>query len=281
MGTVVNTNLNSIGVQHALASTHRSLDKSMAQLSTGLRINSAADDAAGLAISNKLGTQVRSLNQAVRNANDSISMLQTADGASGQMVAMLQRMRELAIQSANDSYDQDSRNALQKEFADLQTEIGNTISNTSWNGKKLLDLGAGSSKTVYFHVGPASDDNITLPLASLNSGDLKIALGTTATTVSIDSHSNAKNSLALIDKAITQIDTERGTWGAMMNRLTYAADNATNVSMNTSASRSRIMDADYAQATAEMARAMILDQAGSAMLSQANQQPMYVLALLR
>lgn len=278
MGTVVNTNISSIAAQHALASNHRSLDKSMAQLSTGQRINSAADDAAGLAIGNKLSTQVRSLNQAVRNANDSISMLQTADGASGQMVAMLQRMRELAIQAANDTNDQDGRDALQLEFAELQTEIGNTISNTSWNGMKLLDLGSGSSKTVYFHVGPASDDNIALPLASLNSGDVQTALGTTA---GIDTQAKAKSSLDLIDKAITQIDTERGSWGAMMNRLTYAADNATNVSMNTSISRSRIMDADYAQATAEMARAMILDQAGSAMLSQANQQPMYVLALLR
>lgn len=278
MGTVVNTNVNSIAVQHALAATQRSLDNSMAQLSTGQRINSAADDAAGLAIGNKLGTQVGSLNQAVRNANDSISMLQTADGASGQMVQMLQRMRELAIQSANDTNDQEGRDALQQEFTALQTEITNRISNTSWNGMKLLDLGSGSSKNVYFHVGPSSEDAITLPLASLNSGDLQKALGTSA---SIDSGTSAKSSLNLIDKAITQIDTERGKWGAMMNRLTYAADNAANVSLNSSASRSRIMDADYAQATAEMARAMILDQAGSAMLSQANQQPMYVLALLR
>lgn len=278
MGTVVNTNVNSIATQNALAINQRSLDKSMAQLSTGQRINSAADDAAGLAIGNKLGTQVLSLNQAVRNANDGISMLQTADGASGQMVAMLQRMRELAIQSANDTNDQSGRDALQQEFADLQTQIGNSISNTSWNGMKLLDLGAGSSKNVSFHVGPGSDDAIALPLASLNSGDVQTALGTTA---SIDLQTTAKSSLGLIDKAITQIDSERSKWGAVMNRLTYAADNAANVSMNTNASRSRIMDADYAQATAEMARAMILDQAGSAMLSQTNQQPMYVLALLR
>lgn len=278
MGTVVNTNVNSIAAQHALAATQRTLNKSTAQLSTGQRINSAADDAAGLAIGNKLGTQVRSLNQAIRNANDSISMLQTADGASGQMVTMLQRMRELAIQSANDTNNQDERDALQQEFSDLQAQIGNSISNTSWNGMKLLDLGSGSSKDVHFHVGPGSDDSIALPLASLNSADVETALGNTT---SIDSQTNAKSSLALIDKAITQIDSERGKWGAMMNRLTYAADNAANVSLNTSASRSRIMDADYAQATAEMARAMILDQAGSAMLSQANQQPMYVLALLR
>lgn len=278
MGTIVNTNVSSIAARNALADTQHSLDKAVTQLSTGLRINSAADDAAGLAIGNKLGTQVRSLNQAVRNANDGISMLQTADGASGQMVAMLQRMRELAIQSANDTNNQDGRDALQLEFEDLQSQISNSISNTSWNGLQLLDLGSGSSQNVYFHVGPSSDDNIELPLASLNSSDVETVLGTTA---SIDSHSNAVSSVALIDNAITQIDGERVKWGAMMNRLTYAADNAANVSANSSASRSRIMDADYAQATAEMARAMILDQAGSAMLSQANQQPMYVLALLR
>lgn len=278
MGTVVNTNLTSIAAQNALASTQRNLNKTMGQLSTGLRIHSAADDAAGLAIGNKLGTQVLSLDQAIRNANDGISLLQTADGASGQMVDMLQRMRELAIQAANDTNDQDGRDALQLEFAGLQAEIGNSISNTSWNGMNLLDKGSGSSVDVSFHVGPASDDNIVLPLASLNSGDVQTALDGTN---SIDSRANATSSLSLIDKAISQIDTERGKWGAMMSRLGHAADNAANVSLHTSESRSRIMDADYALATAEMAKALILDSAGSALLSQANQQPMYVLALLR
>lgn len=276
MGTIVNTNVNSIATQHALVQSQRTLDKAMEQLSTGQRINSAADDATGLAIGNKLGTQILSLNQAVRNANDGISMLQTAGGASGQMVTMLQRMRELAIQSANDTNDQDARDAMQQEFAGLQTEINNSITNTSWNGMQLLDLGAGSAKNIYFHVGPGSEDNVALPLASFDSGDVKTVL----TTASINTRPHAITSLNLIDQAITQIDTERGKWGAMMNRLTYAADNASNVSLNTNASRSRIMDADYALATAELARAMILNNAGSAMLSQANQQPIYVLALL-
>jgi flagellin len=186
-------------------------------------------------------------------------------------------MRELAIQSANDTNNQSDRDALQLEFKDLQTQISNSITNTSWNGMKLLDLGSGSSKNVNFHVGPASDDSITLPLASLNSGDVQTALGNSA---SIGTKSQATTSLGLIDKAITQIDSERSKWGGMMNRLAYATDNANNVSINSIASRSRIMDADYAQATADMARAMILNQAGSAMLTQANQQPMYVLALL-
>lgn len=251
----------------------------MAQLSTGQRINSAADDAAGLAIGNKLGTQVKSLLQAVRNANDGISMLQTADGATKEMTTMLVRMRELAIQSANDTNDQNGRNALQTEFSQLQAQIGNTISNTSWNGMKLLDGGAGSGGSVSFHVGSSNTDSISLPLASLNTyTEVTSAL---ASSVSIASRPGSTTAISLIDTAITKIDSERGTWGAMMNRLTYASDNASNVALHTSASKSRIMDADYAQATAEMARAMILDQAGSAMLSQANQQPMYVLALLR
>lgn len=276
MGTVVNTNTSANAAQLALYKSQRSMAKSMAQLSTGQRINSAAEDAAGLSIGNKLATQVQSLNQAVRNANDGISMLQTADGASGHMVSMLQRMRELAIQSANDTNDQDGRDALQSEFSELQLEITNSINNTSWNGKQLLDMGSGTSQDVYFHVGPSSEDNIMLPLASFNSGDVTNALNS----ASIGNRDDALTSLTLIDNAITQIDTERGKWGAMMNRLTFAADNAVNVSLNTSASRSRIMDTDYAQTTAEMAKAMILNQAGSAMLSKANQHPMYVLALL-
>lgn len=279
MANVVNTNVTSTIAQHALASNQRSLEKSMAQLSTGHRINSAADDAAGLAIGNKLGTQVKSLLQAVRNANDGISMLQTADGATKEMTTMLVRMRELAIQSANDTNDQNGRNALQTEFSQLQAQIGNTISNTSWNGMKLLDGGAGSGGSVSFHVGSSNADSISLPLASLNTyTEVTSAL---ASSVSIASRAGSTTAISLIDTAITKIDSERGTWGAVMNRLTYAADNASNVALHTSASKSRIMDADYAQATAVMARAMILDQAGSAMLSQANQQPMYVLALLR
>lgn len=278
MGTVVNTNTASIATQHALVSNQRTMDKSMAALSTGHRINSAADDAAGLAMSNKMASQIRSLNMAIRNAHDGISMLQTADGATGQLNSMLFRMRELAIQSSNDSNSQEDRGALQKEFAGLQEQLGNIISNTSWNGMKLLDGDAGSAGTVNFHVGASSADSISLPLASLNSNDISTVMSGSA---DVSTQANSQTSIGLIDKAIIQIDGERGKWGAMMNRLTYAADNAANVSLNTSASRSRIQDTDYAQTTADLARTMILNQAGSAMLSQANQQPMYVLALLR
>lgn len=278
MSSVVNTNIASIAAQHALVSNQKSIDKSMAALSTGHRINNAADDAAGLAISSKMGAQIRSLDVAVRNANDGISMLQTADGATGQMVSMLTRMRELAIQSINDTNAQDGRDALQLEFSELQQQTGNIITNTTWNSMKLLDGGAGTAGTVSFQVGTGSAESIALPLASLNSSDVQTAL---AGSTSISTQSGAGTAIGLIDKAIAQIDGERGKWGATMNRLTYAADNATNVSLNISVSRSRIQDTDYAQATAELARSMILTEAGNAMLSQANQQPYYVLALLR
>ncbi len=279
MGNVVNTNIAAIATQNALVHNQKSLDKSMAQLSTGQRINSAADDAAGLTIGNKMTTQIRSLNQAVRNANDGISMLQTADAATSQMSQMLFRMRELAVQSANGTNEQEERDALQLEFSGLQTQLSNTISNTTWNGMNLLEGGVGSGGSVSFQVGSGSAESISMPLATLNSDDVATVLDSSATSVAIAA--DAQSSLAAIDDAISQIDSERGKWGAMMNRLTFAADNATNVSLNSAVSRSRIMDTDYAQATAEMARAMILNQAGVAMLSQANQQPMYVLALLR
>lgn len=277
--TVVNTNTGALAAKNALAVNNRNLSTAMEKLSTGQRINSAADDAAGAGIANRMKAQIGSLNMAVRNANDGISMLQTADAATSQMTSMLMRMRELAIQSASDTNSDDERTSLQLEFSGLQNQLDNIIGNTTWNGMKLLDGDAGTGTSVAFQVGAQSGDSISLPLATLNSDDIATVIDTTST--SIDTQSHADTSLDLIDSAITQIDGLRADWGAMINRLTYAADNAANVSINTAASHSRIMDADYAQATADMARAMILDQAGSAMLSQANQQPMYVLALLR
>lgn len=275
--TTINTNTQASGARQALVENQRTLSSAMEKLSTGYRINSASDDAAGIAIGNKLTTQIRSLDVAVRNANDGISMLSTADGATNTMTSMLIRMRELSIQSANDTYSQSDRDALQSEFLQLQEQTEDVINNTSWNGMKLLKGEAGSGGTVNFQVGAGNTDSIALPLATLNSSDVSTAL---ASSVKIDSQSDAVLAIDQIDKALAQIDVERGTWGGVMNRLTYAADNAVNVSTNSSASRSRIMDTDYAKTTAELARSMILDQAGSAMLSQANQQPYYVLALL-
>jgi flagellin len=216
---------------------------------------------------------------AVRNANEGISLIQTADGAAQSLSDMLFRMRELAIQSGNDTNSTSDRSALQLEVSALQSQITNILSNTEWNGIKALKGEAGTSGSVSFQVGASSSDAFVLDMSSLDTGSLADAQ--TTASIDISTRSGATNALSTIDDALTEIEQARTVWGATANRLVYSADNATNVSMNTSASRSRIMDADYAQTTADLARAMILDQAGAAMLTQANQKPMYVLALLR
>jgi len=276
--SVVNTNVNAAVAKQSMVVNQRALSTSLEQLSTGKRINSASDDAAGLAISTKLGSRIISLDMAVRNANDGISLLQTADGAAGVLSDMLFRVRELAIQSANDTNSSTDRSAIQTEVASLQSQIGNVLNNTEWNGMQVLKGGVGSSGTVAFHIGPASTDSVSLNMSTLDTGSLASAQTTAA--VDVSTRAGATNSLSIIDSALDEISRARSLWGATSNRLMHAADNAANVSLNSSDSRSRIMDTDYAQSTAELARAMIMDQAGAAMLSQANQQPMYVLSLL-
>lgn len=277
--SVINSNISAVVAQRAMAVNQRDLTTAMTRLSTGKRVNSSADDASGIAIGNKMGTAISSLNMAVRNANEGISLLQTADGAAQTLSEMLFRMRELAIQSGNDTNSTSDRSALQVEISALQGQITNILSNTEWNGMKALKGEAGSSGSVSFQVGASSADAFVLDMSSLDTGSLADAQ--TTASVDVSTRSGATNALSTIDDALTEIDQARTLWGATANRLVYSADNATNVSMNTSASRSRIMDADYAQSTADLARAMILDQAGAAMLTQANQKPMYVLALLR
>lgn len=274
--TVINTNIRAVTAQNALAANQRDLSSVMQQLATGKRINSASDDAAGLAIGNKMTAQIRSLDMAVRNANDGISLLQTADAATAELTGMLQRMRELAIQSANDTYTEDQRTSLNDEVVELQAEMNNIISNTQWNGMRILNGEAGQSGSVTLQVGAQGADVLTVNMASLNSGAIA-----SAQSIDISTQSGANSALATIDEAIAQLDESRGLWGAAVNRLVYAADNASNVSTQVQSARSRIDDTEYAKATAELARTLILDQAGSAMLSQANQQPYYVLALLR
>lgn len=273
--TVINTNIKAITAQNALSANQRDLSSVMQQLGTGQRINTAADDAAGLAIRNKMTSQIRSLDMAVKNANDGISLLQTADAASSELTAMLQKMRDLAVQSANDIYTDEQRTSLNDEVVELQAEMNNIIQNTQWNGMRILDGDAGNSGTVNLQVGAQGADTLTVDMSSLNSGAVS-----SAQSIDISTRSGAGSALSVIDNAIARIDESRGLWGAVMNRLTHAADNAGNVSLNNQAARSRISDTDYAKATAELARTMILDQAGAAMLSQANQQPYYVLALL-
>jgi flagellin len=279
--SVINTNVKSLIAQNAITVNNRSLTKAMEQLSTGKRINSAADDAAGLAIASKMTSQIRGLNQAVRNANDGISLLQTAEGATQEVTNMLQRMRELAVQAANDTYSTNDRSALQLEYDALSDEITRIHENTRWNDMNIFNsaatsaIGSAGSVTLQVGMNGSASDAITVTFQSIAAS----ALGVSG--LSLSSYTSASSAIATIDAAIEEIDSFRATLGANINRLTYAADNLTNVSMNASASRSRIQDTDYASATTELARTQIIQQAATAMLAQANQQPQNVLSLLR
>lgn len=271
--SVINTNVKSLVAQNSLTVNNRALSKTMEQLSTGKRINSAADDAAGLAISNKMTSQIKGLNQAVRNANDGISMLQTAEGATQEITNMLQRMRELSVQAANDTYDTADRTAMQDEVDQLEAEVTRIATNTKWNGMDILS----ADDTKNLQVGIANDTDSTIEIAFQD----MTASGLDVSGLDLSSHTSAQGVLDKVDTAIATVDSFRSDLGAKMNRLNYAADNMTNISLNTSASRSRIQDTDYAQATTELARTQIIQQAATAMLAQANQQPSAVLSLLQ
>jgi len=280
--TVINTNTAATLTANALAKNERAMSQTMERLSTGQRINSAADDAAGLAISSRMTSQINGLNAAVRNANDAISMVQTADGAMIEMENMLQRMRELAVQGSTSTNSSTDVTALQTEFTALRDEIFRVVENTQWNGTNLLDGdvdGSVNDAAVAFQVGANASQTITVDF-----GDFETAVdwGSNFTSsLAMANASAANTNIGYIDTALTALNTQRATFGAAINRLEYAADNLANVSQNTSASRSRILDADYAAETTELARTQIIQQAGTAMLSQANQQAQSVLALLK
>ena len=290
--TVINTNTAATLTANALTKNERAMSQTMERLSTGSRINSASDDAAGLAISSKMTSQVNGLNMAVRNANDGISMIQTADGALVEMTGMLQRMRELSVQSGSDTNTSTDRAALDLEFEALKAEIERIAENTQFNNTNLLN----SSLSAVFQVGANASQTITVVIEDFNilntdatagvfEGLNQSALGGTSsrdlTALGVDTRANATTAIADLDVAIEHVNTQRATLGAAINRLEYAADNLANVSQNASASRSRILDADYASETTELARTQIIQQAGTAMLSQANQQSQSVLALLK
>jgi flagellin len=388
--TVINTNVKALISQNAITTNNRSMSAAMEQLSTGKRINSAKDDAAGLAIASKMTSQIRGLDQAVRNANDSISLLQTAEGATIEITNMLQRMRELSVQSANDTNTAEERSFLDLEFQQLKGEIDRVVNNTQWSGVNILDgsftnngvanggkfvfqVGANSDQTIshtinVFGLGSAGDgggapatsatpqaassvsaqistmglggtysagdvitvnldENIfryTVTADSTTSAAAATALNTALTakfgddftfgvsgdgvikvtanvindaftisgaasdgewddiaTLEIGTQTNSNSAITTLDVALTSVNKGRAELGAVINRLTYAVDNLSNVSLNTSASRSRILDADYAKASAELSRTQIISQAATAMLAQANQQPQSVLQLLQ
>lgn len=275
---VINTNVPSLITQNAITRNDKVLSNTMTQLSTGKRINSAADDAAGMAIATKMTSQVRGLNMATRHANDAISLIQTAEGGIDAVTSMLQRMRELAVQSSNDTYSSGDRDLMQEEFLQLRQEIARTATLTNFNGQQLLD----TEETLTFQVGANSGDTLTFATtnlsATVNLGGNEIASEDGA---SISDRIGASAAIDTIDVALDAVNIERAKMGAMINRLGYAADNLTNISQNMQAARSRIEDTEYAAVTRDLAKSQIIQQAGIAMLAQANQQPQSVLSLLK
>jgi flagellin len=273
---VINTNVAATLTANALSKNERALNQSMERLSSGLRINSAADDAAGLAIASTMTSQIRGLDMAAKNANDAISMVQTADGASIEIGNMLQRMRELAVQAINGTQTATDLDALDLEFQALITEIERVADQTQWNGANLIDDSVGTDGVVTFQVGADASQTMTVDFGDLQTaGDLTIAGD------DIDTAATAATALAAIDADLATLNNQRAVYGAAINRLEYTVDNLNNISMNTQAARSRIQDADYASETTDLARAQIIQQAGTAMLAQANQQAQSVLALLK
>lgn len=277
MSQTINTNLISLNAQRNLSTTQGMLSQSIQRLSSGLRVNSAKDDAAGLAIAERMQAQVRGMNVAIRNANDAISMAQTGEGALGKVTDMLQRMRELAVQSANATNSSDDRSYLNEEFQELGKEIDRLVAGTKFNGLAILGADAGS---LTFQVGAGTDTNDTIDVTTtdMTSGDIATATGT-----SVDGAdaTNANAAIDAIDDALDTVNSERAKLGAVQNRFEAVVANLQIASENQAAARSRIMDADFAAETAALTRAQVLQQAGVAMLSQANAVPNNVLALLR
>ena len=288
----VNTNVSASISQASLAKNERALSKAMEQLSTGKKINTAADDAAGLAISTRMSTQIIGLEQSVQNASDAISMINTAEGALDEVTNLLQRMRELALQASNGTTGVEDRSYLNKEYQALYAEISRIANNSEWNGRAILNNTANgsSSSLVSFQIGMDSGQTISVDFGNFTtnaSGTFKdfVSAGATAGTISGTSTASAQTkasaAIGSIDTALLAISNQRSSFGAASNRLTHAIDNLTNVTINAEASRSRMMDTDYAAATSELARTQIINQASTAMLAQANQLPQSVLQLLQ
>jgi flagellin len=295
---VVNTNISASLAQASLAKNERLLSKAMEQLSTGKKINTAADDAAGLAISTRMSSQIVGLEQSVQNAHDAISMIQTAESALDEMTTMLIRMRELALQASNGTGSSQDRDYLNDEFKRLTAEIDRIANNTEWNGRPVLNGNAGGSgvTNVSFQVGGNAGQTISVSFATMTGGGLAAgasgmaaASGGAALFTGINisgsttaiAQTAASAAMTGIDQAIENVSNQRASFGASVNQLTHAIDNLTQVSINAASTKSRIMDTDYAKSTSELAKAQIIQQAGTAMLAQANQLPASVLDLLK
>ncbi|MFQ2861927.1 flagellin [Aeromonas caviae] len=285
MSMYVNTNVSSINAQRNLRNSNINLDSAYQRLSSGLRINSAKDDAAGLQISNRLASQINGLNQGNRNANDGISLAQTAEGAMEELTGMLQRIRTLSQQSANGSNNSDDRIALQQEVNQLSKEIDRISSDTTFGGTKLLDGKYGGK----FQVGADANQTISFSLSTYAFNVAGLATEAKVTTaftagdngINITKASFAQNVLGAVDKMIKTVDSKRAELGAVQNRMESTIRNQSNIAENVSAARARVRDADFAVETANLTQFNILQQAASTVLGQANQRPNGALQLLR
>ena len=284
MAAFINTNTASMNAQRNLNASQGSLTTSLQRLSSGLRINSAKDDAAGLAIADRMTSQIRGNNVAIRNSNDGISLAQTAEGALGKMGDSLQRMRELAVQSRNSTNSNSDKDALNGEFQELAKEVLRVAGGTTFNGKAILGADAGSGKDLTFQVGAGTTANDVIALKTKNMTTEASITAVTGTSAKIDNTADAaaiKTVIDNLDTALTTINTERSAYGATQNRFESVVANLQVSVESQSASRSRIMDTDFASETASLTRGQILQQAGTAMLAQANSLPNGVLSLLR
>ncbi len=281
MPQTINTNIASLNAQRNLNMSQSSLTTSMQRLSSGLRVNSAKDDAAGLAIAERMNAQVRGMNVAIRNANDGISLSQTAEGALGRVGDALQRMRELAIQARNATNSDNDKDSLNKEFSQLQAEVQRLVGGTTFNGKHILGADA---TTLTFQIGAntTSDDVIAVATTDLSLdstiSSITVSTATIGSTASIAALASVIDN---IDLALDTVNNSRATFGATQSRFEAIISNLQQSVENQSAARSRIMDADFAAETASLSRAQILQQAGNAMVAQANQLPQQVLKLLQ
>jgi flagellin len=273
--SVINTNIGALKAANASASANKALGSAMERLSTGKRINSAKDDAAGLAIASSMTSQIRGMNQGIRNSNDGISLAQTAEGSLNEVTNMLQRVRELGVQAASGTYQDTDRTNLQAEVDELTAQIDQTIVNSEFNGVKLFD---GSTATVTIQAGANAADTVDLTMADLTT---LAASGGAAASYDISTATAASATVTSLDTELESISTARATLGAGQSRLESAVNTLTNNVTNLSDARSRIEDADYSAETTALAKAQVLSQASTAMLSQANQSQQNVLSLLR
>jgi flagellin len=283
----INTNLISLNAQRNLKTSQDDLATSIQRLSSGLRVNTARDDAAGLAIAERMNTQVRGMNVAMRNSNDAISLAQVAEGALGKTSDIFQRMRELAVQAANGTNNTDDLTSLNREFVQMAQEATRTLGGTQFNGVAILastgtnnfQIGANNSSLIdrlsFDNYNWAGTTNITAVTGTA------VITGTSTPTMQITSQANAQTAIAGIDTALNEINSQRATWGSRQNRFENVVSNLMSAVENQTAARGRIVDADYAAETASLSRASILQQAGNAMVAQANQLPQQVLSLLR